>query len=88
VNFEASFSGAGSYQNNPQQVVTNADGSRIAYGGWGDQFNTDPEVMVFEGSPTPVASIDTRGSVFDVDMSSNGVFVASGSKSVHANSQR
>jgi hypothetical protein len=85
VNFEATFSGAGSYQNNPQQVVTNADGSRIVYGGWGDQFNTNPEVMVFEGGPVPVAAIDTRGSVFDVDMSSNGVFVASGSKSIHAN---
>jgi len=85
VNFEADFTGYGSYQNNPSQIVTNSDGSRIAYGGWGDQFNTNPEVMVFEGGPTPVASIDTRGSVFDVDMSSDGVFVASGSKAIHAN---
>jgi hypothetical protein len=85
VNFQADFSGSGSYQNSPWQIVTNADGSRIVYGGWGDQFNTNPEVMVFEGSSTPVASINTRGSVFDVDVSDDGVFIASGSKSVHAN---
>ena len=86
VDFEADFSGAGSYQNSPQQIVSSSDGSRIVYGGWGDEFNTNPEVMVFEGGPAPVASIDTRGSVFDVDMSSDGVFIASGSKSIHANS--
>ncbi len=86
-NFEADFSGGGAYQNAPWQIVASDDGSRIVYGGWGDQLNTNPEVMVFEGDPTPVASIDTRGSVFDVDISGDGIFVASGSKSVHANVQ-
>lgn len=85
TNFEADFTGSGSLQNAPQQIVTSKDGSRIVYGGFGDQYNTNPEVMVFEGSATPVASIDTRGSVFDVDISHDGVFVASGSKSIHAN---
>ncbi|MFQ6105124.1 MAG: hypothetical protein ACE5OP_12680 [Candidatus Glassbacteria bacterium] len=85
VDFEADFTGTGDLQNAPWQIVTNDDGSRIAYGGWGDEGNTNPEVMIFEGSATPVASIDTRGSVFDVDISANGVFVVSGSKSVHAN---
>lgn len=87
VNFEADFTGSGSLQNAPWAIATDADGSRIVYGGWGDQANTNPEVMVFEGSATPVASIDTRGSVFDVDISSDGGFAASGSKSVHANIQ-
>jgi hypothetical protein len=85
TNFEADFTGSGSLQNAPQQIVTNEDGSRIVYGGFGDQFNSNPEVMVFEGSAAPVASIDTRGSVFDVDISQDGIFVASGSKSIHAN---
>jgi hypothetical protein len=85
VNFEADFTGTGTLQNAPWAIKINYDGSRIAYGGWGDQGNTNPEVMVFEGSATPVASVDTRGSVFDVDISSDGAFVASGSKSVHAN---
>ncbi len=85
INFEADFSGSGTFQNNPSQIVANKDGSRIVYGGWGDAFNTNPEVMVFEGGPTPVASIDTRGSVFDVDISSDGIYVVSGSKSIHAN---
>jgi hypothetical protein len=85
VNFQGDFSGSGSYQNVPWAIEVSADGSRIAYGGWGDQANTNPEFMVFEGSATPVASIDTRGSVFDVDISADGAFAASGSKSVHAN---
>ncbi len=85
TDFEADFSGTGSYQNNPAEIVTSADGSRIVYGGWGDEGNTNPEVMVFDGSATPSSSIDTRGSVFGVDISPDGIFIASGSKSVHAN---
>gem|GEM_PF-1789987 len=85
ADYEADFTGSGAYQNAPYQIVANADGSRIVYGGWGDQYNTNPEVMVFEGSATPTAMIDTRGSVFDVDTDANGVYAASGSKSIHAN---
>jgi len=85
ADWEGDFSGQGTFQNAPWQIVANADGSRIVYGGWGDQYNTNPEVMVFEGSSTPTASIDTRGSVFDVDTSADGVFAVSGSKSIHAN---
>ena len=85
MNFEADFTGSGVYQNSPAQIVASEDGSRIAYGACPPPLNTNPEVMVFEGGPTPVASIDTRGSVFDLDISSDGIFVASGSKSIHAN---
>ena len=86
VNFEADFSGSGNLLNYPYQIVVNEDGSRIVYGGWGDQGNTNPEVMVFDrNNPRPIAWIDTRGSVFGVDISGDGVFVVSGSKSNHAN---
>ena len=85
LNFEAEFTGGGIYQNSPSDIKVTADGSRIAYAGWGDQLNTNPEVMVFEGSASPIASMDTRGSVFAVDISAAGQFVVSGSKAIHAN---
>ncbi len=85
VLFQGDFTGGGGYQNYPADIRVTGDGSRIVYGGWGDQFNTNPEVMVFDGDGVPAASIDTRGSVFSVDISTDGQYVVSGSKSIHAN---
>ena len=85
VLFQGDFTGGGGYQNYPADIKITGDGSRIVFGGWGDQFNTNPEVMIFEGSGAPAASIDTRGSVYSVDISVDGQFIVSGSKSIHAN---
>lgn len=77
----------GTLQSTPQAVSISDDGSIIAVGSWGDQFNTYPEVMIFDrnGTGTPMASIDTPGSCFDLDLSGDGQFLVVGTKSVHAN---
>ena len=79
--------GTGSLQTTPQAVSISDDGRYIAVGTWGDQGNTSPEVMVFarSGSGVPIASIDTPGSCFDLDLSGDGQFLVVGTKSVHAN---
>jgi len=63
------------------------DGAYFALARWGDEFNTNPETNILEyGSNTAVGSIDSRGSVFGVDLAADGQVTVSGSKAVHANS--
>jgi hypothetical protein len=79
--------GSGSLQTTPQAVSLSDDGRYIAVGTWGDQNNTSPEVMVFarNGTGAPIATIDTPGSCFDLDLSGDGQFLVVGTKAVHAN---
>lgn len=79
--------GTGGLQDTPQSVSISDDGRWIAVASWGAEFNSHPEVMLFDrdGGNVPVASIDTPGSAFDCDISGDGQFVVAGTKAVHAN---
>jgi hypothetical protein len=82
-----SNTGGGVRQDVPSAVSVSADGKIIAVGSWGAQSSGHPEVLIFDrdkGS-TPIGTIDTPGSVFDLDLSGNGRFVVAGTKKVHAN---
>lgn len=82
-----SSNGTGSLQTTPQTVSVSDDGRFIAVGTWGDQNNVSPEVMVFarNGTGVPIATLDTPGSCFDLDLSGDGQFLVVGTKGVHAN---
>ncbi|MBU0641138.1 MAG: hypothetical protein KKB50_19945 [Planctomycetes bacterium] len=81
--------GSGGYQEVPADVVLTADGGYCAVASWGDQMQTNPEVHVFEhSSSAPVLTLDTPGSLFDVDIATaaNGtVYVSACGKHIHAN---
>ncbi len=79
----------GGYQELPSRVAVDRTGQYAVLGAWGDEHNTNPEVLVFEErSPAPIFSIDTPGSVFDVAIcagTGGGVYISSCGKNVHAN---
>lgn len=77
--------GAGSLQDTVIQSQASADGETFAVISWGSQDNVHPEVQIFDRELNLIGSIDTPGSPFSLDMSSDGQFVVVGSKSVHAN---
>lgn len=79
--------GGGSLQDVAQEVSVSDDGRKIAVGSWGAQTGGHPEVLVFDRDlgNVPIASIDTPGSCFSVDLSGDGQFVVAGTKAVHAN---
>ena len=77
--------GGGSYQDSVKRAAMSDDGSVLAIGTWGTQYNDHPEVMVFDRSANLIGSVDTRGSVFGLDLSGDGVYALSGSKAIHAN---
>jgi hypothetical protein len=76
--------GVGGFQNLVADVSCSADGERFAVGLWGDA-GTVAEVRLYDRDQTaPIASFDTPGSVFDIDLSADGQRVVAGSKAVHA----
>lgn len=81
--------GGGSYQDTPYDIAITADGEFFVVGSWGDQLNTNDEVQIFaHDSPEPEMSIDTPGSIFDVDIASLGgcsAYVTACGKHIHAN---
>ena len=79
--------GGGSKQAAIAQMDISDDGNWVAFGNWGVEDNTFPEVFVFKSdtSTGPWFSIDTPGSVFSVDLSSDGQYLCTGGKAVHAN---
>lgn len=80
--------GTGGFQNTIGDVSCSADGQRFAVGLWGDQGNVAAEVRLYDRSQNvPIATLNTPGSVFSVDLSADGQRVAAGSKAVHANVQ-
>lgn len=77
--------GSGSQQDTVQQAQASADGEIFSVISWGTQDNAHPEVQIFDRDLNLIGEIDTPGSPFGLDMSSDGQFVVVGSKSVHAN---
>jgi len=78
--------GAGGLQNVPAAVSVSDDGRWIALGARGSELLTQPEAVLFDrdAGNVPVASLDTPGSVFDLDLSGDGQFMVVGTKAVHA----
>jgi len=78
--------GSGSNQDALQWMDCSDDGRWIVAGSWGCNNGGD-EIQVFDDLyPTePVFSIDTPGSMFHVDMSSDGRYITGSGKHVHAN---
>lgn len=82
----ATWTSSGTYQDVCDGAAISRDGRYFVLGRWGDEFDTNDEVQILEyGNNNPVASIDTRGSVFSVDISATGQVAVSGCKSMHAN---
>ncbi|HET6202989.1 MAG TPA: hypothetical protein VFI25_09340 [Planctomycetota bacterium] len=79
--------GSGGLQDVPSAVSVSDDGRWIGVGSWGAQFNPHPEALLFDriAGNVPVGSVDTPGSVFDLDLSPDGQFLVLGTKAVHAN---
>lgn len=78
--------GAGGLQNVVSDLVCSADGERFAVGLWGDGLGHVDELRLYSrSSGAPLATLDTAGSVFDVDLSADGQRAVAASKAVHAN---
>ena len=79
--------GTGALQDAPAAVSLSDDGRWIAVGSWGNASQSHPEALLFDrdAGNVPVASVDTPGSVFDLDLSGDGQFIVIGTKAVHAN---
>jgi hypothetical protein len=84
--FQTTQSGvAGGLQNAPESVRTSADGSRVAFGCWGDG-TSKPEVILWDRATNAlVLQADLPGSVFALDLDSSGTRVVVGMKGAHAN---
>lgn len=78
--------GSGSFQNVVADVAISADGSRFAVGLWGAELGAVDELRLYDSSQnTPLFTVDTPGSIFDIDLSADGKRLVAGSKAVHAN---
>lgn len=77
--------GAGSFQDTVQIAHVDTTGTRFSVASWGVQNNAHPEVQVFDRDLALIASVDTPGSPFDMQMSADGSTLLIGSKAVHAN---
>jgi WD40 repeat protein len=78
--------GVGGLQNLVADVVCSADGERFAVGLWGDAGTIDEVRLYDRDQNAPIATLNTPGSIFDVDLSADGQRVVGASKAVHANS--
>jgi len=81
--------GTGEYQDIIDDVALTTNAGYIAVASWGDQGNTNPEVHVFtHDGPTIAVTVDTPGSMFDVDIataSDGTIYLSACGKHVHAN---
>ncbi len=88
VLYEGPVSG-GVVQEGVRSIFFGDDSDLAVCGNWGDDRGGTPEVMVFEfGNIVPVASLDTRGSVYAVDGRvdlAGGLEIAACGKQTHAN---
>ncbi len=79
----------GAYQDIPSDIALAPNGETLVVGSWGDQLGINPEVHLFgRDQPTPLATFDTPGSVFDVDLmpdGEGGLFLTACGKTIHAN---
>ncbi|MBD3162340.1 MAG: hypothetical protein GF346_08355 [Candidatus Eisenbacteria bacterium] len=82
---------SGDYQEIPSDLVLTPDGSHLLAGSWGDQNNLNPEIHLFSReSAVPLFTVDTPGSVFDVDLVADGpcdLYLTACGKRVHSNEQ-
>src|SRR6476646_1563029 len=78
-------SGTGMYQGTPIGAGSNDNGTVMAFASWGTQFHDWPEVMVFNRSVQLIGQIHFPGSALSLDVSTDGQYVVSGAKAVHAN---
>lgn len=78
--------GSGSNQDVVEWMDCSDDGRWIVVGSWGCDNGGD-EIQVFDdlNPNSPVFSIDTPGSIFHVDISSDGRYITGSGKHVHAN---
>ena len=78
--------GSGSNQDVVEWMDCSDDGRWMVTGSWGCDNGGD-EVQVFDDDnpSAPVFSIDTPGSMFHVDMNSDGRYITAAGKHVHAN---
>jgi hypothetical protein len=77
--------GSGNFQDSVSGAAISDDGSVLAVSSWGTQHNEHPEVMIFDRSVNLIGSVDTPGSPFGLDLSTDGRYVLVGSKAIHAN---
>lgn len=79
--------GSGAHQDVMEWMECSTDGRWMVAGSWGCQTGGGAEVNVFDdlAPEAPVFSINTPGSVFHVDISSDGRYITSAGKHVHAN---
>jgi hypothetical protein len=86
ITMTQTVTGTGGFQNTVADVSCSADGERFAVGLWGDQGNVAAELRIYERDQNaPIATLNTPGSVFAIDLSADGQRVVAGSKAVHAN---
>jgi hypothetical protein len=78
---------SGNLQDVPQWVSISDDGEWMAVASWGSENNANPEVSIFRDSSDarPYYGFDSPGSIFHVDMSTDGRYVTGAGKAVHAN---
>lgn len=78
---------SGTYQEIPSDIDITDDGKYFVVGSWGDAENLNPEVQIFQRDTTPYLyySVDMPGSMFSVDIFSDGSYATACGKHVHAN---
>jgi len=66
-------------------IDMSSDGSIIAAGSWGPIDNSKPDIFLYrKQSSTPYFSVNTPGSVYGIDLSTDGKSCIAGGKAVHA----
>jgi len=79
----------GTLQDIPSDVDITLDGAYVAVASWGNAESSSPQIHLFgRASATPLTTVVTPGSMFDVNVAEadNGVvYVSAGGKHVHAN---
>ncbi len=78
---------SGTYQESTHDVDITDDGAYFIVGSLGDAENLNPEVHIFQRDDTPYVyyTVDMPGSVFSVDICSDGSYATACGKHVHTN---
>lgn len=82
--------GAGTYDNWPSAIKITDDSSKIALASYGDQLGLAPEIHVYEKLGTNLGyilqtSFNRPGSVYDLEISADGNFLATSGRTTHYN---
>jgi hypothetical protein len=78
---------SGVYQEAAADIDITDDGSYFIIGSWGDADNLNPEVHIFQTGEEPHVyyTLDMPGSMFSVDIASDGSYATACGKHIHAN---